>query len=78
MTVRFSKSLEPLLVPIDQVKPHPDNPNKGDDEVVLESVIVNGFVSLPTADANTGYMIAGHTRLRALKKLGATHIPIIW
>ena len=78
MTVRFSKSLEPLLVPIDQVKPHPDNPNKGDDEVVLESVIVNGFVTACTADAKTGHMIAGHTRLRVLKKLGATHIPIIW
>jgi ParB-like chromosome segregation protein Spo0J len=78
MTVRFSKSLTPLLVPIDQVKPHPDNPNKGDDEVVLESVIVNGFVTACTADARTGHMIAGHTRLRVLQRLGATHIPIIW
>lgn len=78
MTVRFAKSLTPLLVPIEQVKPHPLNPNKGDDEVVLESVIVNGFVTACTADARTGQMIAGHTRLRVLKKLGATHIPIIW
>lgn len=78
MTVRFSKSLEPLLVPIDQVSPHPDNPNQGDDAVVLESVRVNGFVTACTADARTGHMIAGHTRLRVLKELGATHIPIIW
>lgn len=78
MTVRFSKSLEPLLVPIGQVKPHPLNPNKGDDEVVLESVKVNGFVTACTADARTGHMIAGHTRLRVLQQLGATHIPIIW
>ena len=78
MSVRFSKSLEPLLVPIDQVKPHPDNPNHGDDDVVMESVRVNGFVTACTADANTGYMVAGHTRLRVLKALGATHIPIIW
>ena len=78
MTVRFSKSLEPLLVPIDQVTPHPDNPNHGDDDVVMESVRVNGFVTACTADARTGHMIAGHTRLRVLKALGATHIPIIW
>jgi hypothetical protein len=78
MTVRFSRSLEPLLVPIDQVKPHPDNPNHGDDDVVMESVKVNGFVTACTADARTGHMIAGHTRLRVLKALGATHIPIIW
>lgn len=78
MTVRFSRSLIPLLVPIDQVTPHPDNPNQGDDAVVEESVRVNGFVTACTADARTGHMIAGHTRLRVLKKLGATHIPIIW
>lgn len=78
VSVRFSKSLEPLLVPIDQVTPHPDNPNHGDDDVVMESVRVNGFVTACTADARTGHMIAGHTRLRVLKALGATHIPIIW
>jgi hypothetical protein len=78
VNVRFSKSLEPLLVPIDQVTPHPDNPNHGDDAVVMESVKVNGFVTACTADARTGHMIAGHTRLRVLKELGATHIPIIW
>lgn len=78
MTVRFSKSLEPLLVPIDQVKPHPDNPNHGDDDNLLEMVQTHGFVTACTADANTGHMIAGHTRLRVLQKLGATHIPIIW
>ena len=78
MTVRFAKSLTPLLVPIDSVKEHPDNPNKGDDENLIESILVNGFVTACTADANTGHMVAGNTRLRALKRLGATQIPIIW
>lgn len=78
MTVRFAKSLEPLLVPIDQVREHPDNPNHGDDENLATSIRVNGFVTACTADANTGYMVAGNTRLRTLRKLGATHIPIIW
>lgn len=78
MTVRFSKSLEPLLVPIGQVKEHPENPNHGDDENLIESILVNGFVTACTADATTGYMVAGNTRLRVLRKLGATHIPIIW
>lgn len=78
MTVRFSKSLEPLLVPIGQVKEHPDNPNHGDDDNLIDSILVNGFVTACTADARTGYMVAGNTRLRVLRKLGATHIPIIW
>lgn len=76
--VRFSKSLEPLLVPIDQVRQHPDNPNNGDDENLVESIQVNGFVTAITADANTGYIVAGNTRYRALHALGATHIPVIW
>jgi len=76
--VRFAKSLEPLLVPIDQVKQHPDNPNNGDDDNLVESIQINGFVTACTADANTGYLVAGNTRYRALLALGATHIPIIW
>lgn len=76
--VRFAKSLEPLLVPIDQVKQHPDNPNNGDDDNLLESIQINGFVTACTADADTGYLVAGNTRYRTLLALGATHIPIIW
>jgi ParB-like nuclease domain. len=76
--VRFAKSLEPLLVPIDQVKQHPDNPNNGDDDNLRESIQINGFVTACTADADTGYLVAGNTRYRTLLALGATHIPIIW
>lgn len=76
--VRFSKGVEPLLVPIDQVKQHPDNPNNGDDDNLVESIQVNGFVTAITADANTGYIVAGNTRYRALLALGATQIPVIW
>lgn len=76
--VRFPDSLKPLLVPIDQVKQHPDNPNNGDDENLIESIQIHGFVTACTADADTGYLTAGNTRYRALLALGATHIPVIW
>lgn len=76
--VRFSKGLESLLVPIDQVRQHPENPNNGDDESVLESVQVNGFYTAITADPKTGYIVAGNTRYRVLCALGATQIPVIW
>lgn len=78
MTVRFAKSLTPLLVPIEQVQEHPDNPNHGDDKNLMEMIEVHGFVTAVTADAKTGYITAGNTRLRALKALGATQIPVIW
>lgn len=76
--VRFPKSLEPLLVPIDQVKQHPDNPNNGDDENMVEMIQAHGFVTAVTVDEATGYITAGNTRYRALLALGATQIPVIW
>lgn len=76
--VRFADSLKPLLVPIEKVRQHPDNPNNGDDENLKESVQINGFVTAITADSNTGYIVAGNTRYRVLCELGATHIPVIW
>lgn len=76
--VRWAEGVKPLLVPIDQVRQHPDNPNNGDDENLVESIQTNGFVTVITADANTGYIIAGNTRYRALLALGATEIPVAW
>lgn len=76
--VRWAEGVKPLLVPIDQVKQHPDNPNNGDDDNLIESIQINGFVTAITADAKTGYITAGNTRYRALLALGATEIPVIW
>lgn len=76
--VRWAEGVKPLLVPIDQVKQDPRNPNKGDDENLVESIKVNGFVTAVTADSKTGYITAGNTRYRALLELGATEIPVIW
>lgn len=76
--VRWAEGVKSLLVPIDQVKQHPDNPNSGDDENLVQSIQLNGFVTAITADAKTGYIIAGNTRYRALHALGATQIPVLW
>ena len=76
--VRWAEGVKPLLVPIDQVKQDPRNPNNGDDANLVESIQVNGFVTAVTADVKTGYITAGNTRYRALMQLGATQIPVIW
>lgn len=77
-TVRFAKGVQPLLVPMDQVQQHPQNPNNGDLDALIESIQVNGFTTAVTADAKTGYIIAGNHRYQALHALGATEIPVIW
>jgi ParB-like chromosome segregation protein Spo0J len=76
--VRFAEGVKPMLVPMDQVRQHPQNPNNGDLDALIESIQVNGFVTAITADANTGYIIAGNHRYQALHALGATEIPVIW
>lgn len=77
-TVRFAEGVRPLLVPIDRVHQHQDNPNNGDLDALIESIQINGFVTAVTADAKTGNIIAGNHRYQALHALGATEIPVIW
>lgn len=76
--VRFAEGVRPLLVPIEKVRQHAQNPNNGDLDALIESIQVNGFVTAVTADAKTGNIIAGNHRYQALHALGATEIPVIW
>jgi ParB-like nuclease domain len=76
--VNFVADVRDKLVPIDQVKQHPDNPNNGDVEKLIESIQINGFYTTITADRQTGYILAGNHRYQALHALGATHIPVVW
>lgn len=76
--VRFPKSVEPLLVPLDRVQQFPGNPNNGDLDELITSIQVHGFLGVITADANTGYIMAGNHRWQALHALGATHVPVVW
>lgn len=76
--VRFPDSLEPLLVPIDSIRQHPDNPNNGDIDALVESIQINGFNTVLTVDRNTGYIVAGNHRWQALHALGATHAPVVF
>lgn len=76
--VQFAEDVRDKLVPIDQVRQHPDNPNNGDVEALIESIKVNSFYTTITADRATGYILAGNHRYQALHALGATHIPVVW
>lgn len=62
----------------DPLKEHPQNPNKGAEETIDESIKENGWYGAVTAQKSTGYIIAGNHRYRVAKKSGATEIPVIW
>lgn len=76
--VRFVEGVRDKLVPIDTVKQHPDNPNNGDIENLIESIQVNDFYSTVTVDRATGYILAGNHRYQALLALGAKEIPVVY
>lgn len=76
--VLIQESLRPLLVPINDVQQHPDNPNNGDVDTVRESIQVNTMYAPIKVQRSTRYIIGGNTTWAAMVSLGATHIPVVW
>jgi hypothetical protein len=62
----------------DVIREHPDNPNRGDEAVIDESIDVNGWYGAVTAQKSTGYIVAGNHRYRVAKAKGMKEIPVIW
>lgn len=70
--------MEIIYKNIDNIKPYPNNPRNNDNAVdaVAESIEEFGFKQPIIIDANSE-IIAGHTRLKAAKKLGLKEVPCI-
>lgn len=78
MRFRYHDALVPLLVPVEAISQHPENPNNGDLDKITESIQTNGFTVPIVVQASTQFIIAGNHRYQAAIGLGATHIPVIW
>jgi hypothetical protein len=50
------------LIDAEQVQPHEQNPNNGDEDAVRESILTNGVYRHIYADRKTKRIIAGHTQ----------------
>lgn len=63
---------------IDEIIPYDNNPRKNDEAVdyVANSIREFGF-KMPIVVDKEGVIIAGHTRLKASKKLGLEQVPVI-
>lgn len=66
------------LVPLDQLKRHPQNPNRGDLPAIRESIDANGFFGAVYAQRSTGYILAGNHRYEVAEEKKAPEIPTIW
>ena len=76
--VRFHPDLEPLLVDINLVRPHPDNPSSGDEDAIEESILISGMYRPIYVQQSTGYILAGNTTYAVCLRLGAEQIPVVW
>lgn len=62
----------------DVLREHPDNPNRGDELSIAESIDYNSWYGAVVAQKSTGYILAGNHRFRAAVELGYKEIPVIW
>lgn len=67
------------IVPIDDVKPNPKNPNKHPDEQIelLAKIIqMQGWRAPITVSTLSGLVVRGHGRLMAAIHAGLSHVPV--
>lgn len=65
-------------VKVEALKPHPQNPRKGDVDAIGSSIRVNGFYGAIVAQRSTGCILAGNHRWQAAKAEGAKRVPVAW
>lgn len=66
------------LAPVKRLRPHPDNPNRGNVELIQDSIRTNTWYGAVIAQKKTRRILAGEHRWRAAKECGAKVIPVIW
>ena len=65
-------------IPVRDLAEHPDNPRRGRDAAVSESIKANGFFGAILVQKSSGLIIAGNTRWRAANEAGNETIPGFW
>lgn len=71
-----NEGLRPQLVALDELRPHPRNPRKGDEAKIRESLRRFGQ-QRPVLALPDGTLVAGHHVWRAARSEGWTHIAVV-
>lgn len=70
-------TLAHLLVPLDTLMPHPDNPREHDEDVIRESLVLNGQYGPIVVQKSSNRVLAGNGTYAAAMSLGWTHIAAV-
>jgi hypothetical protein len=72
---------EIVIVPINKLIPHPENPNKHSSNQIdrlVKIIKYQGFRRPVTVSNQTGFITVGHCRVEAAKKIGMKSLPVIY
>lgn len=70
--------LTPELVPTDKIEPHPQNPRRGDLDIIGASLTAHNLYQPIRVQRSTGYIVAGNHTYKALLDKGAERVPVIY
>jgi hypothetical protein len=65
------------MVPVGELEPHPDNPHRGDVDVIAESIAKNGFYGTVLVQSSRMRIIAGEHRWRGARANGLEQVPAL-
>jgi len=75
------KTKDIVFVPLSEIKLNPKNRNKHDERQIEQFVKIlraNGFRNPGIISKQSGLLVAGEGRYLALKKIGATNMPVMY
>ncbi|MEU6778569.1 ParB N-terminal domain-containing protein [Nonomuraea angiospora] len=65
------------MVAVGDLEPHPDNPHRGDVDVIVASIKKHGFYGSVVAQKSRMRIVAGEHRWRGARKAGLKHVPTV-
>lgn len=65
-------------VPVNSIRPHPQNPRKGDTHMIAQSIESNTFYGALIVQRSTGYILAGSHRWHGARVTGLETVPVFW
>lgn len=77
MLASIHSTLLHLAVPLADLRQHPQNPREADEDVIRESLILNGQYGPVIVQRSTGYLLAGNGTYAAALSLGWTHLAAV-
>lgn len=70
--------VEVQQVSVYTIEQHPENPNNGDIDALVESIRTNGFYQPIIVQTSTRFILAGNHRYVAALRLGLAEVPVVW